>query len=378
MDETVLRFVLQDSTQDTPAPGSASEPTPQSSPVVGPGAAAASVASQSAPGPAETATAPPPAPQRVDSEQFADWMDGFQSVVDAIAGLELPAPDITIAPPPGPAPDTAETQGPIIVGGFGVAEQEVAPPGPAPPAPQPEEDEPEGPNYRQIGSLIGSAGTAVSQAATGNVGGLVGTAGTAIAALGGPAIVVGAALGAAAVAAYGLVAGVNAARSALEQIAADVAGFNAQVAQSQSLREIMRIERQVERGQAVGSELSDFIRAQARLEQSIGRATDRLIEATAPLLTDLIDITSTVVETVTPAVRGIVEGVVLVTPVLQIIDKLGDWLGSEAAEDQRGVDVFSLFMNLPDLTFPGFENGGVEIAGADLDIARLPVGVPLP
>lgn len=374
-DEATLKFILEDSTE-TPAPGASSSDTLPGTtrPAASPGAAAQA--------------APTPPPVEIAQDSLDPLLGGLYNVQVAVAGLDVPP---TIPQPSASGP--TEPQAPILpegaaiaVGGFGVAP--VAPAG-TPPQPQPQAGGGQGggggrpPNPAAgVAAGLRTGGAIAGQLAQGQALPAIGTAGgaavTALEGLGAAGLVAGGALAAVGIAAAGAVAGVQAARSALEAMAADVAGFSAELANAQAQREVLRVQRQIERGGTVGSELSEFVRAQAKLEAAIGRATDQIIEVLAPLLTTGLELTGELVEASKPAVRLATEALVLTQPLLQVLKLLREWLPNNDDTQAKGVDIFDMFLNMPDLQIPGFDpSNGVRLDNGQLDL-DLPGGVLLP
>lgn len=373
-DEATLKFILEDSTE-TPAPGSASSDTLPGTtrPAASPGAAAQA--------------APTPPPVEIAQDSLDPLLGGLYNVQVAVAGLDVPP---TIPQPSASGP--TEPQAPILpegaavaVGGFGVA---PAPPAGSPVQPQAQTGGGQGGGGRPPNPAAGVAaglrtgGAIAGQLAQGQALPAIGTAGgaavTALEGLGAAGLVAGGALAAVGIAAAGAVAGVQAARSALEAMAADVAGFSAELANAQAQREVLRVQRQIERGGTVGSELSEFVRAQAKLEAAIGRATDQIIEVLAPLLTTGLELTGELVEASKPAVRLATEALVLTQPLLQVLKLLREWLPNNDDTQAKGVDIFDMFLNMPDLQIPGFDpSNGVRLDNGQLDL-DLPEGAALP
>lgn len=387
-DEATLKFILEDSTE-TPAPGSVSSETLPGTtrPAASPGAAAQA--------------APTPPPVEIAQDSLDPLLGGLYNVQVAVAGLDvdpIPAPQPqTSTEPASPAPQpsaggTPEPQAPILpegaavaVGGFGVAP--VAPAG-TPAQPQTQAGGGQGGGGRPptpaagVAAGLRTGGAIAGQLAQGQTLPAIGTAGgaavTALEGLGAAGLVAGGALAAVGIAAAGAVAGVQAARSALEAMAADVAGFSAELANAQAQREVLRVQRQIERGGTVGSELSEFVRAQAKLEAAVGRATDQIIEVLAPLLTTGLELTGELVEASKPAVRLATEALVLTQPLLQVLKLLREWLPNNDDTQAKGVDIFDMFLNLPDLQIPGFDPAnGVRLDNVQLDL-DLPEGAVLP
>lgn len=376
-DEATLKFILQDEAAETPAPGSASSDTSPGipRPVAAPGAAAQA--------------APTPPPIEIADQSLDPLLGGLYSVQVAVAGMASPEPAGVPSPQPrapgeaaGPSPQ--RQQAPIAVGGFGVAEANQpgtpAQPGAAGQARQNTRDR--GPNAAETAAgAARTAGTVAGQLAAGQTIPAIGTAGgaavTALEGLGAAGIVAGGAIAAVGIAAAGAVVGIQAARAALEAMAADVAGFSAELAQAQAQREILRVQRQIERSGTVGNELGDFVRAQAKLEAAVGRAADQIIEVLGPLLTTGVEATAQIVEASEPVVRAATEILVITSPLLNVLRLLKDWLPANDESD-KGVDVFDLFLNLPDLPMPGFDPAqGVKLDNDQLGL-DLPEGVALP
>ena len=184
-------------------------------------------------------------------------------------------------------------------------------------------------SFGRAAAGVVTTGVAAGGAAAAGAAAVAGTAG-----LAGLAIAVGA-----------TVAGLKALDSALEGATESAAQFSPEVAQAQSVREIARMEVQMDRAEQLGPQLASFSRSQTRMEVAMGRAMTDIYELLLQIWEDVGPyVESFFVEFVPLMIKyieTIVDGVaLLVAKVLGTEEDVEKW-HKRFQEDQRELFIMS-------------------------------------